>query len=346
MHPSLKISQHEHTGRLRPHEFTSYFPLAILVFLVGLILTGFTISGIASGSTPYTGPEGGSIGLSGVVPTKPPTTAAVITSPKDGQHFRDSPVTIGGTCPDGTLIEIYKNDIFAGSVGCDSNKFSIDIDLLFGSNKISAIVYDVLNQAGPASNTITIFYDSALPNTQPISLLNLSGAQLLLSTDAVYRGSFPGQDLNVPITIIGGTPPYAVNVQWGDANNKVIQRSDNLTFNAPHTYKKAGTFKITLQASDNKQQEAFLTVAAIVNGQPTNLAASGNKKAVNKLLVLWPLYAICTTLVVSFWLGERREKKILSKPISTLNPPQPAPEVAKPAANAVSQNNADTTPKT
>ena len=312
MFDNTKILHYKHTGRLRPHEFTSYLPLAILVFITGLALLSFSFSSVAAD---HPGPQSGSIGLTGEVPGSPPKVAAVISSPTNGQHFIKSPVTISGTCPDNTLVEIYKNNIFAGSTFCTSqNNFSMDIDLLFGKNVLVAQVYDPLNQAGPASNSVTIYYDAALPQAAGLSNLSpdLSGAQLLLDTDAVYRGTFPGQSLNVPVSIIGGTPPYALNVEWGDSNNKVIPRSDNLTFNATHTYDKAGTFGITLQATDSKQRTAFLTVAAIVNGQPAVTASVNSVKAsVNKLLVLWPLYAICATLVVSFWLGERREKKLL-----------------------------------
>ena len=75
---AIKISSHHHSGRLRPHEHTSYGILAILVLFVGLILATFTVSSYAS-ATP--GPQGGSVGLSGTMPEKPPVTAATITTP-------------------------------------------------------------------------------------------------------------------------------------------------------------------------------------------------------------------------------------------------------------------------
>lgn len=306
----LKISPHEHSGRLRPHEHTSYLPLAILVLVVGLILGGCSASTVL-GDSP--GPAAGSIGLTGTVPKAPPKTGASISSPGPGQHFSTSPVTISGTCPPATLVEIFKNDIFAGSAPCsDKGTFSVSVDLLIGQNVLVARVYDVLNQAGPDSTSVTVYYDAVPPQGAPLSLLNFGGSQLILNTDAVYRGTFPGQLLNVPISIIGGVPPYAVNVQWGDSTNKVISRSDNVTFNAGHTYQKPGTYEITIQATDAQGRVAFLTVAAIINGQPGVIAtANSTKTPVNKLLVLWPLYAIIATTLVSFWLGERREKRVL-----------------------------------
>lgn len=327
MHPTLKISAHEHSGRLRPHEHTSYLPLAFLLLITGAVLLNFSISSVRSAFADPRDPQSGSIGLSGAVPATPPKVAATISTPKNGQRFTTSPITISGTCPDDTLVEIYKNDIFAGSTPCeDGGKYSIEIDLLYGENRLTAQVYDSLNQGGPPSTAVTVYYDASLPQGAALEDLGFMGDQLLLSTNAVYRGSFPDQSLNVPVTIIGGTPPYAVNAVWGDANNNLIPRSDNTVFNASHAYKKPGTYKITLAGSDSKHQVAFLTVAAIINGKPGVLSANtdnnkGAKGLLNKLLVLWPLYITAATMVVSFWLGERREKKIIDKSTPKTPPP-------------------------
>lgn len=307
----LKLSHPQHSGRLRPHEHTSYLPLGLVLLLVGLPLITYT----ASASSPP--PQSSSIGLSGTVPEKPPTIAATITAPLNLQRFNISPIELKGTCPAQTLVEIFKNDIFAGSTPCaDAGTYSLNVDLLIGQNTMTARVYDVLNQPGPVSNSVTIFYD-ALPaqNVTPAAL-NFGGSQLLLNTDAVFRGVFPDQQLNVPLDIIGGTPPYAVNVQWGDSNNKVVSRNDNTTFDVGHTYLKPGTYQVSIQASDANGRVAFLTVASIVNGQPgiVSVAALSNTAITSKLLVLWPLYVGAVAVVVSFWLGERREKHILGNP--------------------------------
>ena len=294
---------------MRPHEYTSYSPLLLLLLVVGVALLGATVSA----ATPYTGPESSSVSLTGTVPAAPPKTAATITSPQGGHHFATSPITVSGTCPDNTLVELYKNDIFAGSGPCDEHgNYSFQIDLLLGKNDLVARVYDALNQPGPDSQTVTVFYDALPAQNAALTPLNFGGSQLLLNTDAVYRGAFPEHMLNVPIDIIGGTPPYAINVQWGDSNNKVYSRANNQTFTASHAYHRPGTYQITLQGTDAQGRVAFLTVAAIVNGQPSVIASTGSGSSTNKLLLLWPLYTSAVAIVISFWLGERREKHILS----------------------------------
>lgn len=212
------------------------------------------------------------------------------------------------------MVEIFKNDIFTGSTFCtEAGNYSINVDLLFGENKLVARVYDALNQAGPDSNLVTVFYDILPPQAGPLSTFDFSNAQLLLNTDAVYRGVFPEKEFNIPIDILGGTPPYAVNVQWGDANNRVVPRPDNSSFNVSHTYSKPGTYQITLQATDSQGRVAFLGVAAVVNGQPAPISGGGASEGSvpNQLLLLWPVYTAIAGILISFWLGERREKHIL-----------------------------------
>ncbi len=305
----LKLLRHRpHSGRLRPHEHTSYLSLGLLLLLVGAPLTSFTAYALSPG------PESSSIGLTGSVPGKAPTEGATIRTPSNGQRFSTSPVTVSGTCPLKTLVELFKNDIFAGSTICtDAGIYSLDVDLLIGQNLLIARVYDALNQSGPDSNAVTVFYDALPPQAGASTTLDFGGAQLVLNTDAVFRGVFPEQALNVPIDILGGTPPYAVNIQWGDSTNKVVPRSDNIGFSSSHSYSKPGTYQIGLQASDALGRVGFLTVAAIVNGQPavTPTVTAATTATTSRLLALWPLYTSSVAVVASFWMGERREKSIL-----------------------------------
>ncbi len=312
----LKLSHHSHSGRLRPHEHTSYGPLGVLLVAVGFILSAYSVYA----ATPYTGPEAGSVALSGTVPAKPPTVASTISTPINGQRFAETPITVSGTCTKGTLVEVFKNNIFAGSTPCDDNgKYSLQIDLLYGKNTLFSRVYDVLNQAGPDSNKVVVFYDATLAQSDPFTSLNFNDTQLLLNTNAVYRGVFPGQELTVPVEILGGTAPFAINTEWGDSKNDLYSRNTNNSFLAAHTYEKPGTYQITLQSTDAEGRVAFLTVAAVVNGQTLAAAGSGdgsgaaaNSTVVAQLLTLWPLYTALVGIVISFWLGERREKRVLA----------------------------------
>ena len=307
----LKLSEHHHSYKLRDHSHTSYAPLIALLAVTGIILGSYTTVFAQS-----PGPASGSVGLTGIIEGEPPEAAAVIESPSAQARFSTSPITVSGTCPVDTVVEVYKNDIFAGSTICTSQGvFSFDIDLLFGENDLYTKVYDALNQSGPASNEVTVFYDGLPPQPAPLDSAGFEeGEQLLLNTNAVFRGAFPQETLAIPVSIIGGTPPYAVNIQWGDSNNAVVSRNDNVNFNATHSYSRPGTYQVTLQASDSFGRVAFLSVAAIVNGVPDGgVGAAAASSTPNQLLALWPLYVSLVAIVVSFWLGEIREKRLLQK---------------------------------
>lgn len=309
----LRLINSRHSGKIRPHEHTAYLPLALILFVVGIILTAYT----ARAATPYDGPEARSIGIIGTMPGKPPTVGAVIQVPTNDQHFGISPTSISGTCPENTIVELFKNDIFAGSTACaDTETFSLSIDMMIGKNIIKARVYDALNQAGPDSNEMTIYYDALPAQSSPLSSLDL-GSQIIINTDTAFRGVFPRKDLSIPIDIIGGTPPFAVNVQFGDSNNKILSRSDNTSFNVTHAYSRAGTYQVTIQVTDAKGNVAFLTVAVIVNGDPNTATGSTSTSTptsvVEKLLILWPLYVALIAIVISFFIGEKRERHLLEK---------------------------------
>lgn len=310
----VKLIKHHHTGKLRPHAYTSYLPLIVLLLITAIPLSAYTTFALSPG------PESRSISLTGTVPGKPPTVAAVITSPADGKRFSASPIEVSGTCPANTLVEIYKNDIFAGSTICTTTgTFTMQSDLMIGQNTLIARVYDALNQAGPDSNKVGVFYDLLPSQSAGIVPINFGGPQIILSTDAVFRGTFPGQELTMPLTLLGGVAPFAFNIQWGDGGNNVMARNNNTSFSAGHTFQKPGTYQMSIQATDAGGRVAFLSVAAIVNGQPESVAATSssgtNTGALASVLALWPLYVSLVAVVLSFWFGEIREKRVLARTI-------------------------------
>ncbi|OYW42039.1 hypothetical protein B7Z28_01870, partial [Candidatus Saccharibacteria bacterium 32-45-3] len=138
MFSSLKLSHHKHTGKLKEHKSTSFLPLFILVIAVSSPLSIATAS---AQSWTRPDPDAESISLTGVVEGKPPTEAARITSPTDLTRTSQSPIEISGTCPVDTIVQIYKNDMFAGSTVCRENgTFKLEIDLLIGENILIARV--------------------------------------------------------------------------------------------------------------------------------------------------------------------------------------------------------------
>jgi hypothetical protein len=290
-----------------------------LVFVVVSLLV--TISHIPLHAQ---GPQSGQITVQSIVPAPPPPDPAVIESPQNGQHFDQDLISVSGTCPTTTTVEIYKNDIFAGSTTCSSGNFLLQINLVPGKNKLIAKVKDSLDQYGPDSSPVSVVYDrpSATPPTpvqppsRPPNQFSSGGRGgqriplLLVSTDTIYRGGAVGRPLALRIELIGGSQPYAAQIKWGDDKTDLIPRPQDGDFWVHHQYSLPGTYIVSITASDSVGQTAFIQTVVIINGEPgvppylPGLSAS-----------LWPpwslrspyvlVLSILLLLILCFWLGWR-----------------------------------------
>jgi hypothetical protein len=244
--------------------------------------------------------QSNSQGVQGVIPTDAPKQGATIVVPSNGQVFHALPITVSGLCPSNLLVEIFKNNVFAGSTTCANGSYSLQIDLFDGQNDLVARVYDSLNQAGPDSNTVSVTFSQSLPG---------NGPRMFLTSAYAERGAQPGTSLTWPLTLSGGTGPYAISVDWGDQSQpELLSRKSAGDFNIDHVYAKAGTYKITVKATDANGQAAFLQLVGVGNGPIKQTAGSSNGNSIivinnNRLLI--PLIAALVVALLSFWLGKK-----------------------------------------
>ena len=291
---------HIHSGQLKSHGHTSYPGLLFLLIMTGVLVLGASIG--AQGAVQN--PQSGSLGLSGTVPGPAPTQAAVITSPRDGDVTSSSPITVSGSCPNGTFVFVDKNSVLAGEAACDNGSFSLQIDLFDGSNVLVARVVDGLGQYGPDSTPVNVTYN------MPTTVLNngASGKQLFLETDATVVAGEPNTSLARSVTIVGGDAPYAVSWDFGDGGTNLMTVAQDGLISATHTYTSPGTYKVTVRVSDADGNAAFIQLVTVINGPVAAVTGSGQSNAnlPGKLLLVWPLLIFAFTLVLAFWLGERR----------------------------------------
>ena len=270
------------------------------------------ISPLAIAATTKTG----STGISGTVPSSPPTQAATIDVPRNGQSFSSLPITVSGLCPSNTLVEIYKNNVFAGSTECNKGSYSLQIDLFDGQNDLIARVYDDLNQAGPDSNTVSVTFNSNIPT---------GGQRITLTTQFAKRGADPGAILNWPITLSGGTGPYAFSVDWGDNTNPdLFSQGAPGNINLQHTYAQSGVYKVTVKATDSAGNSAFLQLVAIANGpikQAGGAANGSNTLTIQTKVLLWPLIVLFILMIASYWMGKRHQIEAIRNRLRKGDPP-------------------------
>jgi hypothetical protein len=276
---------------------TSLVPsLALAVVVLGVAASAY------AAAPPAPNPQSGAVGVQGQIGGAPPSQGATISVPGNGQRFSNLPITISGLCPKGLLVEIFNNGVFVGSVQCTTGSYSIQIDLFEGQNDLIVRVFDALNQAGPDSATVTVFYNSVVSPTTP---------KPTLTTAYAKRGADPGTTLSWPITLSGGKGPYAISVDWGDKSPlQLISRANGGTFNIEHVYTQSGVFNVTVKTTDSEGNSAFLQMVGISNGpikQTNNANGAGGSTKTQNVIIWWPLAITFALTFVAFWLGKKHQ---------------------------------------
>lgn len=328
----IRVSHRQHTGRKLPAYHTSYALLFFVLVLTGLTLL-FARQKIVQAGPPQV--QNGDIGLSGVVPGAPPSTAANLTQPSEGQSFSSNIITVSGSCEAGYIVEIYRNAAFAGSDICaPGGTFSLQVTIIEGKNTLLARTRDSLDQYGPDSTqiivTLVLSEDSTSENTGDSSIGESSSSSknssndtelpLLIFTESVQRGVQPEQNIQVAYEIEGGQPPYAVLIDWGDSSSAAIApHKKSGDFSGEHSFLRPGQYKVSLRVNDSADNSATIQTIVIVNGETNKvfsfaaitcgLGSDSSSallcSAVNGINSVWPAFLITSSLTVSFWLGEK-----------------------------------------
>jgi hypothetical protein len=312
-HNTLMLSNHTHTGRLLPHHHTSYAGLTFVLMLTAIFMAAFSVPSQADSKI-----------ISARVDGPAPTQGAIIYAPANNHVFTESQIQVSGHCPDNTYIKLSRNSLLAGSALCQaSNSFSLQITLVPGSNTLLAQNYDALDQPGPATPIITVFYQpkpsaSESITTTPIvktpyssdginsSPKVISAPPLLITTETpLSKGLLPEKLSTWHITISGGQKPYALRWNWGDGTTNIYSLPESGAFTPSHSYKRPGRYTLNIEATDTAGSRAILQLAATVDG-PVAPISSGRSE--RKLHIAWPLWAIAAFMVISFWLGDKYKK--------------------------------------
>lgn len=276
---------------------------AIGTYLLALCFFAQPVGAITPLPTPD--PKPGAFGLVATKTQEPPTQGATITTPGNGASYTNSPVTVSGICPNDLLVQVYNNNVMVGAVMCTNNSFSVQVSLFPGTNELTAVVFDNLEQAGPTSNTISVNYT----DTRFTAF-----GQLITLTSSYGRRSAPaGTELTWPLQLTGGTGPYAFSIDWGDGSSAELKSqslSGLVTLN--HAYKKAGIYQVNVRVTDANGVSAFLQLIAVASGKVEEVVGAGVTGAPDtpgtRTIILWIPAAITFLLLpLTFWLGRRSQ---------------------------------------
>lgn len=251
--------------------------------------------------------QSGSAGLTGAISAPPPTQGATISFPTNGSAISDLPIFVTGICPDGLLVKLFKNNVFAGSVQCSGGNFSLQTDLFVGTNELVARVFDDLDQPGPDSNIVTVtFRDNEVG----------APARVTLTSNFAKRGANPGQTLTYPVILSGGTGPYAFSVDWGDGKEAdLFTQPFPGTIDLTHEYDEPGVYNIVVKVVDTNGVAAFLQLVGVANGplsQDSQIGSGGEDGentgsfiTTKSTIVWWPATLLFPFVLTTFWLGKR-----------------------------------------
>ncbi len=191
--------------RQQIHRRIALQPISILALMcIGVMLAAFTLNSLAD-----------SITVTATIPAPPLTQPAVIATPPDGYTTSTQALSVSGTCPNNSYVNLTDNGVFVGTETCtSSNAFQIGMDLSPGSNELLAQDYNITNSPGPTSPTITVTYSAPSPppnnggtsSTPPTTALNSPTPTAPITSAAVPSPIATPVDLVV--TSVDLTIPY------------------------------------------------------------------------------------------------------------------------------------------
>jgi hypothetical protein len=227
------------------------------------------------------------------VPAQTLNQGAVITSPTDQTTVTTAALQVSGTCPSGAYVKLYTNNTFSGVTFCESDDtFSLDDDLYLGQNNLVAEDFNVTNQQGPTTSSVTVDYIPSTPSTgssttssgsstvaqatpvpsddtitpgltsvAPATTVG-SAPTLLLTSNYQYQTSPVTSDFTWEVDVQGGDPPYHVNIAWGDGTTSNLVFNTDPIFKITHHYSVEGYYAIKVKAVDKTGVVRFIQLAA------------------------------------------------------------------------------------
>lgn len=219
----LSTASHAHTGKKVQHRHTSHGFL-----LLALILTGALLFSNLSVLQAYGITRAGSVNVSVNVYGTAPTVGATITFPTTNSQTTYQFVDVTGTCPDQTLVVVYRNGLSAGSAVCTGGTFSITTQLLEGVNTLQAQNYDGMNQAGPTTSQVIVEYLAPIVPVEPTPNPTTPPPTPIATTDKQVK------PVSKPIKV-SSTPDPAENPCFDlDDSKKIVSDSPVISVGCIH----------------------------------------------------------------------------------------------------------------
>lgn len=252
------------------------------------------------------------------IPAPLPSSAAVITSPPDQSHFTNPLITVSGTCPaDSAYVRIDRGVTPVGYAACQSGSFSLQITLAAGANTLTAHVFNSTDDEGPASNSVTVYYDPPVPDTlepqpggtpspkppRPLPA-GKGGPALYLHIPYRYTVRAAPEIWLWEVTVGGGATPYVFDVEWGDGQTDHFVQAVTGQFSLGHTYTRPGSYQPLVRVTDAAGTVEVFQLVAVV--RETSQFGMGISLPSIDPWIGWTAYVTILALICIFWAYEIR----------------------------------------
>ena len=170
--PKKTVKKHLLRRKMLIHKRIMLHPATIFMLLcVGVFLVAWTFRTFAQNVT-----------VTASIFAPLPTSSADITYPVDQVHFITSTLTLSGTCPSNSYVELYRNGNFSGLANCGPGvtSYKLVTDLSIGANELYTRVFNITDNEGPQSAHITIWRDQ--PVQAPASVPTATPTRLFVTT--------------------------------------------------------------------------------------------------------------------------------------------------------------------
>ncbi|HSX05742.1 MAG TPA: hypothetical protein VLF69_04705 [Candidatus Saccharimonadales bacterium] len=251
------------------HKRMLLHPLGIFIMLcTGVLMVGWTYHALAATT------------ISSTIEAPPLQEAATIDSPVGGTTFTTSPIHVSGTCPSRSYVALTVNSGFNGVSWCgQDNTYQITTSLYPGTNNLAVQAYNETDLPGPTADGVQVTYtppttsssggSSSQGGTGSTSTASTPGVNsvtkpILLTSDFQFH-TFPAQQsFTWDLDLEGGTPPYDVNVSWGDGSSSHFRFPTDPVFTIRHTFATSGYYAVVVKSADTTGQQHIMQLAALI----------------------------------------------------------------------------------
>lgn len=175
------------------------------------------------------------------------------------------------------------------------------------SNTPTEVVVPVI----PSNPSIIPGVSSNITNCDDYKSANLTtGGEPHVAVVCVPRLFEPKLEQVLGVIVWGGTPPYAVSVNWGDGSDETLISLKSQSYRKEtFSYKNAGNYNITFRLKDSTGNTAIVQTAVQVNGAVTAPVTPISALTNELFNTSWlktpvPLYVLAVTVTLGFWGGD------------------------------------------